>query len=103
MKAPAPINTATLNSVLTLDRTVAAVLKFMKNNPDTLLVITSDHETGGIKMPTNDDISNLFTTDYHTATPVGVYALGKGSEYFNSKTVDNTDIAKFLINAVKGE
>ena len=92
-----------LNSVLTLDRTVAAVLKFMKNNPDTLLVITSDHETGGIKMPTNDDISNLFTTDYHTATPVRVFAVGYKSEYFNSKTVDNTDIAKFLISAVKGE
>ena len=75
-----------------------------KNNPDTLLIITADHETGGIKMPTDNKISNdLFTTDYHTATPVPVYALGKGSEYFNGKTVDNTDIAKFLINAVKGE
>jgi len=92
-----------LNSVLTLDRTVAAVLKFMKNNPDTLLVITSDHETGGIKMPTNDDISNLFTTDYHTATPVRVFAVGYKSEYLSGKTVDNTDIAKFLISAVKGE
>lgn len=93
-----------LNGVVTLDRTVAAVLKFMKNNPDTLLIITADHETGGIKMPTDNKISNdLFTTDYHTATLVPVYALGKGSEYFNGKTVDNTDIAKFLINAIKGE
>lgn len=93
-----------LNSVVTLDRTVAAALKFMKENPDTLLVITSDHETGGIKMPTDNKISNdLFTTDYHTATPVRVFAVGYGTEYFSGKTVDNTDIAKFLISAVKGE
>ena len=40
-----------LASVVTLDRTVAAVLAFMKNNPDTLLIITSDHETGGVTIP----------------------------------------------------
>ena len=38
-----------LNSVVTLDRTVAAILKFMEKNPDTVLVITSDHETGGVQ------------------------------------------------------
>lgn len=93
-----------LNSVVTLDRTVAAVLKFMEKNPDTLLVITSDHDTGGVKLREGDEsLSSLLTTKEHTATPVRVFAVGKGSEYFADKTVDNTDIAKFLIAAVKGE
>lgn len=93
-----------LNSVVTLDRTVAAVLKFMYNNPDTVLVITSDHETGGVKLPTgSESLTDLITVDGHTATPVGVFAVGKGTEYFKDKTVDNTDIAKFLIKAIKGE
>ncbi len=93
-----------LNSVVTLDRTVAAVLKFMYNNPDTVLVITSDHETGGVKLPTgSESLNDLITVDGHTATPVGVFAVGKGTEYFKDKTVDNTDIAKFLIKAIKGE
>lgn len=93
-----------LNSVVTLDRTVAAVLKFMYNNPDTVLVITSDHETGGVKLPTGSEgLTDLITVDGHTATPVGVFAVGKGTEYFKDKTVDNTDIAKFLIQAIKGE
>lgn len=93
-----------LNSVVTLDRTVAAVLKFMKRNPDTLLVITSDHETGGVKLPEGDeDLKDLMTVTEHTATPVRVFAVGKGTEYFSGKTVDNTDIAKFLIKAIKGE
>lgn len=93
-----------LNSVVTLDRTVAAVLKFMEKNPDTLLLITSDHETGGVKLPEGDeDLKDLLTVTEHTDTPVRVFAVGEGSEYFSGKTVDNTDIAKFLIKAIKGE
>lgn len=93
-----------LNSVVSLDRTVAAVLKFMEKNPDTLLIVTSDHDTGGVKLPEGDEkLSSLLTTKEHTATPVRVFAVGKGSEYFSGKTVDNTDIAKFLIKAIKGE
>ncbi len=96
-----------LNSVVTLDRTVATILGFMEENPDTVLVITSDHETGGVRLPASDDddvnIENLFTSTSHTGVPVRVFCVGKGSEYFAGKTVDNTDIAKFLINAIKGE
>lgn len=94
-----------LSSVVTLDRTVAAALKFMKDNPDTLLIITSDHETGGVKLPEGDSerLTDLLTVTEHTDTPVRVFAVGKGSEYFKDKTVDNTDIAKFLIAAIKGE
>ena len=94
-----------LNSVVTLDRTVATVLKFMKENPDTLLIVTSDHETGGVKLPEKEgqSMNELLTTKEHTAAPVRVFAVGKGSEYFSGKTIDNTDIAKFLIKTIKGE
>ena len=94
-----------LSSVVTLDRTVAAVLKFMEENPDTLLVITSDHETGGVQLPVTGDekLNDLLTVTEHTAVPVRVFGVGKGTEYFSGKTVDNTDIAKFLIKAIKGE
>ena len=94
-----------LNSVVNLDRTVAAVLRFMEENPDTLLIVTSDHETGGVQLPVTGEekLNDLFTTDYHTSTPVRVFGVGKGTEYFNGKTVDNTDIAKFLIDVIKGK
>lgn len=96
--------TGKLASVVTLDRTVGAALLFMKENPDTLLVITSDHETGGVQLPKDNEAptNDLFTSTSHTAENVRVFAVGKGSEYFNDKTVDNTDIAKFLINVIKG-
>ena len=94
-----------MSGVIEFDRAIAVVLKFMKENPDTLLIITSDHETGGVQLPTGDNKpdDSLFTSDDHTATNVRVFAVGKGAEYFNGKTVDNTDIAKFAINAVSKE
>ena len=93
-----------LNSVVTLDRAVAAALLFMQDNPDTLLIVTSDHETGGVQVPAEGaDLDTAFTTKEHTDAPVRVFALGAGAEYFHNKTVDNTDIAKFVIKAIKGE
>lgn len=92
-----------VNSVTVLDRTLAAILLFMEQNPDTLLIITSDHETGGVQLPEEGKPldNSLFTTETHTATPVRVFAIGQGSEYFHNKTVDNTDIAKFLISVLE--
>lgn len=94
-----------LNSVVTLDRTLVEILAFMEENPDTLLVVTSDHETGGVRLPESEDesIEALFTSTNHTGVDVRVFCVGKGSAYFAGKTVDNTDIAKFLIKAIKGE
>ena len=94
-----------VNSVTVLDRTLAAILLFMEQNPDTLLIITSDHETGGVKLPTNGEAlsDDLITVDEHTDTPVRVFALGKGSEYFHDKTVDNTEIGKFIHNVLQGK
>ena len=46
--------------------------------------------------------NDLFTTTSHTAENVKVFAVGKGSEYFNNKTVDNIDIANYLIDVIKG-
>lgn len=93
-----------INGVITFDRAVAVVLKFMEKNPDTLLIITSDHETGGVQLPQGDfKLDNsLFTTTGHTGVPVRTFALGYGTEYFNNQTIDNTYIAGFMIRAVKG-
>lgn len=87
------------------DKAVAVAVKYCLENPDTVLIITSDHETGGVTIPEGyHTLSNdVFTTDNHTGTKVGVFALGYGTEYFKEKTVDNTDIAKFVHAAIKGE
>ena len=85
-----------MRGVVMLDRAVAKVLKFMKDNPDTLLIITSDHDNGNITMD-----GKFPNGGGHTGINVRTFAVGYGAEYFNGKTVDNTDIAKFAIDAVK--
>ena len=95
-----------VDNVAFFDKAVAVAVKYCMEHPDTMLIITSDHETGGVTLPEGDDyqLSDVkFTTDGHSGVNVGVFALGYGTEYFNGKTVDNTDIAKFAIKAVKGE
>lgn len=94
-----------INGVVNFDKAISVVLKFMKENPDTLLIITSDHETGGVQLPDDgaQPDKSLFTSEDHTATNVRVFAVGYGAEYFKDKTVDNTDIANFAIKAVKGK
>ncbi len=93
-----------VDTVAVFDKAVAVAMEYCKENPDTLLIVTSDHETGGVIL--NDGYvldKSIFSGTEHTGVDVGVFALGYGTEYFNEKTVDNTDIAKFVISAVKGE
>lgn len=73
---------------------IAYVIQFVLCHTDTVLIITADHETGSIKE--SNDGSFYYTSVDHSTKNVPIYALGKGTEYFNGKTVDNTEIAKFM-------
>jgi len=95
-----------VDNVAVFDKAVAVAVKYCMEHPDTVLIITSDHETGGVTLPEGDDYELAdvkFTTTEHTGVNVGVFALGYGTERFNGATVDNTDLAKLAISAVKGE
>lgn len=80
------------------DIAVSIAMRYVALNPDTVLVITADHETGGLKLPENLSPDNVhksyYTTSGHTGVNVPVFALGGGSEQLAGIN-DNTDIAKF--------
>lgn len=73
---------------------IAYVIQFVLCHPDTVMIITADHETGGITK--NPDGSFKYTTTEHSTADVPVFAIGKGTEIFDDKKVDNTDIPKFI-------
>ncbi|MEE1198893.1 MAG: alkaline phosphatase [Acutalibacteraceae bacterium] len=54
---------------------------------------------------TTDPLSGATPAGFsvHTDADVRVFGLGYGTEIFKGKTVDNTDIGKFLIAAIKGK
>ena len=82
------------------DRAIGVALKFIDENPNTLLVVTADHETGGLGI-TSNNIKKLnskvrFSTKGHTASMVPVFAKGVGSSEF-SGIYDNTEIFKKMM------
>jgi alkaline phosphatase len=73
---------------------VEEVLDYVRENKNTLLVITADHETGGLSLREGSkrgDVKLDFSTNGHTGTMVPVFAYGPGSELFRG-VMENTDI-----------
>jgi alkaline phosphatase len=91
--------------VLAFSRAVALVTNWAAGRADTLVVVTADHETGGLQVVqdmgagTNPVVS--WSTGGHTATPVPVYAWGAGAERVTN-VIDNTGIFDSLVAASLG-
>ncbi len=68
--------------------------QFIFLHPSTALIVTADHECGGIKQ--RADGTFMFTSTNHTGVNVPVAAIGPGTEFFNGATVNNIEIAKFM-------
>jgi alkaline phosphatase len=86
----------TIKETLDFDKCINEVLNFAEQDGETLVVVTADHETGGMAImhgSTREKLDIKFNTDYHTATMIPVFAYGPGAEKF-SGVYDNTDIHK---------
>lgn len=71
---------------LSFDLAVAAALKFADSNGETLVVVTGDHETGGLTLVDgnvgNGHLTARYMTDDHTPLMLPVFAYGPGSAEF---------------------
>lgn len=77
------------------DKTITYVSTFTVMHPETVMIITADHETGGIQCSEKNGIYK-YTSTSHTGVNVPILAMGAGTEIFNGKAVENIEIAKFL-------
>jgi alkaline phosphatase len=86
-----------VREVLDFDKAIGVVLEWMREHPDTLLVVTADHQTGGLAIRDGDiakgSIKASFATNVHTGIYVPVYAVGCGAHHFHG-VMDNTDIPR---------
>ena len=80
--------------------TLRKMIEYVNQHPETLLVVTADHETGGTGVyyngntPANEGPLRLkFSTSGHTGTVVPIFAYGAGAENF-AGVMKNTDIPK---------
>ncbi|MEI6752614.1 MAG: alkaline phosphatase [Paludibacter sp.] len=76
-----------MKEMLDFDQTIGKVLDFAKKDGNTLVIITADHETGGMTIIDGevgtDKLKVLYSTKNHSGVPVPVYAYGPGSENFS--------------------
>ncbi len=86
-----------MKETLDFDQTVGEVMKWAAKDGETLVVITADHETGGLTLVNgNKDegrVECCFSTKDHSGAMVPVYAFGPGAENFTG-IFENTDVFK---------
>lgn len=82
-----------------INSTMLVAKRFADRHPGTLIIVTADHETGGLTLASNDSdfnkgdsgIDYRWSTDGHTGVPVPLFAYGPGSEEFHG-LIDNTEV-----------
>jgi alkaline phosphatase len=92
-----------IKQTIDFDAAVKAAKDFAEGDGHTLVIVTADHETGGLVILGNEEgfeIKNKWTSREHSAMPVPVYAFGPGAYMFTG-VYDNTELAKkmaYLLN-----
>ena len=89
-------------------RAIEVAVEYASNHEDTLVVVTSDHETGGLSIVSADANFNLseqgveyrWTTKGHSGVMIPIYLYGAKSEAING-IVENTDIASTLMELIR--
>lgn len=82
-----------------INSTMLVAKKFADSHPGTLVIVTADHETGGLTIASNDSdfnkgdsgIDYRWSTDGHTGVYVPLFAYGAGAEEFHG-IMDNTEV-----------
>lgn len=90
-----------IHTVKRFNEVIAYCMEFVMFHPDTVLIVTADHETGGIQQnPVTGTFR--FTSGGHTNVDVPIYAMGQGTEYFTEKH-ENTRVPMFIASIFSDE
>lgn len=86
-----------MKETLDFDQTVGEVMKWAAKDGETLVVVTADHETGGLTLVNGNKeegrVECCFSSKDHTGAMVPVYVFGPGAENFTG-IFENTDVFK---------
>jgi alkaline phosphatase len=90
---------------LDFDRAVWEALQFADKNGNTLVIVTADHESGGMSIEAGSKVNKLkygFTTNGHTASLIPVLAYGPAAHLFHG-IYENTALYKKMRQALRLE
>lgn len=84
-----------VNEMIDFDRTIKVAFDYADKNPGTLVVITADHETGGMALTGGSfetgEVKAAWGSTGHTSVMVPVFSYGTGAEKF-AGIYENIDI-----------
>jgi alkaline phosphatase len=96
-----------LLETIDMDEAIGVAKDFAEKNKQTLIVVTADHETGGLAL-LNGDIKNhqvvgsFIESGSHTGVMVPIFSYGAGARYF-SGIHDNTFFFYRFINLINAQ
>lgn len=89
-----------VRETLDFDKAVGVALQFALNNKNTLVIVTADHETGGLALTGGNmekgEVKSGFSTAGHTSVMVPVFAIGPGAEAFTGVYKNTAVFTKML-------
>ena len=93
-----------VTEMLDFDKLIGEAMRFADSNGETLVIVTADHETGGLTLLDGDlksgYVDGNFSTNDHTAIMVPVFAYGPNSLSFRG-IYENTEIYQKILKALK--
>lgn len=93
-----------VGEMLDFTAAVQLVLDYQATHPETLVLVTSDHETGGVSLDYDDnrDVVMGYSSGSHTGIMVPLFARGPGAEAFGG-ILRNDDVGRALLRVLRGE
>jgi alkaline phosphatase len=82
---------------------IAYATQFTLCHPDTLLIVTADHETGKLTDSKYNEYGYLFHGYNHTNVDVPFFMLGAGASAYDGQTLENIELAKICARAYTTE
>lgn len=87
-----------VDEYLSFDRTVGKALEFADKDKETLVLVLSDHETGGLSIIDGNyekgSVLGSFATNDHTGIPILLLAYGPGASHFKGYALHSSLIQK---------
>ncbi len=92
--------TKAFQALARFDQAIGLVMEQAFYHPETVVIITADHETGGLIYRGQGKFN--YSSESHTGAKVPVFAYGQGTEVFHDKTIENVQIPKTLAKMFGG-
>jgi alkaline phosphatase len=89
-----------VSEMIDLDNAIGVAMNYASEKKNTLIVVTADHETGGLTLTGGDLAEHKLETKFsggdHTAVMVPVFSFGPGAEKFSGIHENTFFLGEFL-------